>query len=281
MLKPLRLVAIDDEPLALRRLKLIVANLPEAEFVGSAGGCAEGLALIERAKPDVVLLDIKMRDGSGFDLLDSLPRQQMPQIIFVTAFDAFALKAFNSAAVDYVLKPVDFERLRTALVRAAERLQLKTASAQIDELKAIISNLREGISEADASKFETEFWIRRSAGGFTRVQVDSIEWVSSEDDYVRLHTPTVSYLLRGSIKSLECRIDPSQFTRVHRTALVRTSSIRSIHAAGPARLEVELTSGQRVRAGRVHARKLRQLVAGRPALDPLDGKGDQRSAIPV
>ncbi len=257
----LRVLAVDDEPLALRRLKLLLQTLPYVEQVGEAGGVSDALASIASLAPDVVLLDIRMRDGSGFDLIEALARRPVaPVIIFVSAFDRFAVRAFETRAVDYLLKPVDRERLGQALERARRRRGEADAEQRVAELQEIVRNLRSSASEG-GSLYESEFWVRNGSG-FVKVPVDSIEWVASEDEYVRLNTATTSYLLRGSIRQLEARLDPERFIRIHRRWLVRKAAITELRAAGLGRAEVVLRSGQRLTAGRVYGKQLRQMVAG-------------------
>jgi DNA-binding LytR/AlgR family response regulator len=259
----LRVLTVDDEVLALRRLKLLLATLPYVEQVGEAGGLADALARIERDSPDVVLLDIRMRDGSGFDLIDELARRTVaPAVIFVSAFDRFALRAFETSAVDYLLKPVERDRLAQALDKARRRRGEADAEQRIAELQEIIRNLRSDAGEA-ADRYESEFWLR-SGTGFVKVPVDSIEWVGSEDEYVRLNTASGSYLMRGSIRQLEARLDPNRFIRIHRRWLVRKAAIAELRAARLGRAEVVLRSGQRLSAGRVYGRQLRELVARVP-----------------
>jgi two-component system, LytTR family, response regulator len=141
MTSPLRLLTVDDEPLALRRLKLILQDMPGIVHVGEATGCEVALAEIGRLQPDIVLLDIRMRDGTGFDVIERLPTKA-PAIIFVSAFDSYAIRAFDSSVVDYVLKPVEFDRLRAAINRAAQRLAEAGAQEQVAELRAVVANLR-------------------------------------------------------------------------------------------------------------------------------------------
>jgi DNA-binding LytR/AlgR family response regulator len=258
---PLRILTIDDEPLAQRRLQVILRNLPDVELVGQASGCAEGLAAAAALKPDLLLLDVQMRDGSGFDVVDGLDPEWLPAIIFVTAFDHYAVRAFDTTAVDYVLKPVQLDRLQSAIGRARARLAAADAEQRVDELRAIVSSLRETMRDVEAPRYETELWIRKNVTGFARVPVDSIEWVSSEDDYVRVHTAHAEYLMRGSIKSLESRVDPDHFIRIHRQTLVRKSSIKELRSRAVGRVEVILQSGEQLRAGRIYAKHLRRAVA--------------------
>jgi two-component system LytT family response regulator len=253
----LRVLAVDDEPLALVRARQVLARIPGVELVGAASGCAEGEAMARALKPDVVLLDISMRDGSGFDLLDRLGADLAAAVIFVTAFDVFAVRAFESSAVDYVLKPISVERLGEAIARARKRLEAADATTQLAELQATLANLRGRLrDEAVAS----DIWIRGSSGAMVRVMLDDVEWLQSEDDYVRLHTRNGSHLTRGSIRSLAPKFDSEKFVRVHRNALVRRTAIRAVHR-GTAGVAVELTSGARIPAGRVYARQLRTELA--------------------
>ena len=261
-MNPLRVLTVDDEVLALRRLKLLLATLPYVEQVGEAQGVADALARIERDAPDVVLLDIRMRDGSGFDLVEALARRPVaPVVVFVSAFDRFALRAFETSAVDYLLKPVERDRLAQALEKARRRRGEADAEQRIAELQEIVRNLRSDAGAAE-ERYESEFWLR-SGGGFVKVPVDSIEWVGSEDEYVRLNTASGSYLMRGSIRQLEARLDPGRFIRIHRRWLVRKAAIAELRAARLGRAEVVLRSGQRLSAGRVYGRQLREIVAAR------------------
>lgn len=256
----LRIFAVDDEPLALRRVRHIVDEFEDVEFVGDALGCVDGLEKIARLKPDILLLDIAMRDGSGFDIIEKLSPDSLPAVIFVTAFDHHAARAFEVSAVDFVLKPVNASRMRDALERARLRIESNGAKQQIEEMRSVIASLREGMRDRAPQRFETELWIRKSRGGFTRVSVDSIRWVESEDDYIRVHTDQASYLMRSSIKNLEEKIDTTRFTRIHRKSLVRIDEIAELTGASLGRLEVRLHSGPNLRVGRVYARNLRRLI---------------------
>jgi len=258
---PLRVLAVDDEVLALRRVHLLLGNMEGVERVGEARGCEDAVRQIEALKPDVLLLDVKMRDGTGFDVVEKLPPGKPPLIIFVSAFDHYAVRAFETSAIDYVLKPVEFERLQAALGRARHRLAAFDADQQLEEMREVITALRSSMREDGQPRYETELWIRKNVTGFARVPIDSIEWVCSEDDYVRVHTRDTSYLMRSSIRSLEGRLDPSLFTRIHRRALVRKSAIREFRSPRFGATEVVLQSGQRLPAGRVYAKTLRRMVS--------------------
>ena len=263
----LRILTVDDEALALRRLKLLLQAIPQAEHVGEAGGCAEALAMIGALKPDVVLLDIKMRDGSGFEVVEALAqRPNPPVIIFVTAFDHFAIRAFESAVADYLLKPVERERLARALAKARQQLRAMDAEQRLTEMQEIVRNLRSMAHGEANSPFETEFWLR-GAAGLVRVPVDAIDCVSSEDEYVAIHTAGGSHLMRSSIRQFEGRVEPQLFVRVHRRWLVRRTAIAELRTPRFGRAEVVLRNGKRIPAGRVYLKQLRQEVRGGAPLD--------------
>ena len=253
----LSVLAVDDEPLALLRLEQVVQRIGEAKLVGAASGCADALEQVRELRPDVLLLDISMRDGSGFDLIKRLPAEGAPAIIFVTAFDYFAARAFETSAVDYVLKPVSVARLREAIGRARTRIAMNDAVGQLAELRAVVEGLRAKLREDRAG---AEFWIRGGNGGLVRVLPEDVEWIQSEEDYVRLHTRGGSFLMRGSIRGLMHKFDERKFVRVHRNALVRKSAIRAILRRPVGGLMVELQSGARIAAGRVYAKQLRAEV---------------------
>lgn len=259
-MSPLRILTVDDELLALRRLKLLLQTMPNVEHVGEASNCGEALSRIRELHPNVVLLDIKMRDGNGFQVVEALAeRSNPPAIVFVTAFDQFAAQAFDSAVVDYLLKPVERERLARALVRVQERLKAIDAEQRADELQQILRNLRAAPGANGEPAYETEFWLR-SSGGLVRVPVDAIDYVSSADEYISIHTPHGAHLMRGSIRQFTHRVEPGLFVRVHRRWLVKRSAIAGLSTRSIGRAEVVLRNGQRLPAGRVHMKQLRQMV---------------------
>jgi two-component system LytT family response regulator len=254
----LRVLTVDDETLALRRLKLLLQAMPYVEHIGEANSCTEALAEIAALAPDVVLLDIKMRDGDGFEVAEALAeRPNPPAVIFVTAFDHYAVRAFESAVVDYLLKPVERERLARALRRARQQLRSIDAEQRLSEMQEIVRNLRSLAGHGNAKPFETEFWLR-GAAGLVRVPVDAIDWVSSEDDYVAIHTLGGSHLMRGSIRQFEARVEPGLFVRVHRRWLVRKSTITELRTPRFGSSEVLLRTGKRLPVGRVYLKLLRQ-----------------------
>jgi DNA-binding LytR/AlgR family response regulator len=259
-MKTIRVLTVDDETLALRRLKLLLRGMPFVEHVGEASSCEEALTRTAELAPDVLLLDIKMRDGDGFDVLEHLARfPNVPVVIFVTAFDHYAVRAFETGVADYLLKPVERERLDRALRRARHQFHVVDAEQRVAELQAIVRNLRVAAGHENGNHFATEFWLR-SATGVVQVPIDAIDCVSSEDDYVAIHTQNGSQLMRGSIRQFESQVEPGHFVRVHRAWLVRKSGIAELRTPRVGSAELLLRSGRRVPVGRVYLKTLRQNI---------------------
>ncbi len=262
---PLRVLAVDDEALALRRIEIAMSRVPGAELIGTARGGREGLELVEKLRPDVLLLDINMAGFGGFDVVEGLSATNAPLVIFATAFDQYAVRAFQVSAVDYLLKPLEFERLRAALDKARTTLRLIDAEDRAAELKELVTTLRQhrAVSE-ETSHYETEIWAPRGCG-FERVLVADINWVEAERDYVKLRTGARSYLIRETMNGMEARLDPASFIRVHRSALVRVDRIGSIRRPGYGRFSLLLTSGEEVPVGRTYVKGIKRLIGSAPS----------------
>ena len=259
-MSPLRVLTVDDEQLALRRLKLLLQTMPQLEHVGEASGCGEAMASINRLRPDVVLLDIKMRDGNGLQLVEALAeRPHPPAVVLVTAFDQYAVRAFDSAVVDYLLKPIERDRLARAITRVHYYMRSLDAEQRADELQQVLREIRSAPKGDGGPAYETEFWVRNS-NGLVRVGVDAIEYVCSADVYVSIHTASGVHLMRGSIRQFEDRVEPGLFVRVHRRWLVKRSAIAELSTSQNGQTEVVLRSGKRLPAGRVHVKRLRSLL---------------------
>lgn len=248
MTRPLRVVIVDDEPLALRRLEIALTEIPGLEIVGRARDGEQGLEVIGETRPDLVFLDIKMPSQSGLDLAGALDSAGAPAVIFVTAYGRYATDAFELAAVDYLLKPFEFARLKIAVDRARAGLAAREASERLVELNAVIQALR---SEADPapSRYESEIWITER-GARVRIPVEEIDYFEAERDYVRINTAERSYLVRTSIRSLTERLDPALFTRVHRSFLVKLAQVERIVRKSAGASALVLNSGREVPIGR-------------------------------
>jgi len=250
-MSPLRVVIIEDEPPAARRLRLALVDVPALEVVGVADDGAAGLEMIRELRPDVVLLDIRMPSMDGIELVQALAGDYAPAVIFVTAFANFAVEAFELAAVDFLLKPVRFERVHQAIERVRRRLQESSARQRAQELQMLLTTLRDEGVEAGYGPPSARgcFWIMEGRGR-TPVAVDTIQWLEAERDYVRIHTDNQSHLVRGSLQSLADRLAPAPFWRVHRSAMVSPNAIVGLRRRAWGMTAVRLTSGAEVPVGR-------------------------------
>jgi two-component system, LytTR family, response regulator len=256
----LRVLAIDDEPLALRRLEWCLQEMPGIALVGQTGNPQQGLEMIRTLAPDVVLLDVEMPELSGFELIDALGDGPLPEIVFVTAFDHFAVKAFAVSVVDYVLKPVERSRLLESLERARVRRELRDAQARVQELREIVESLRaERHGGGAQKKYETELWIREGDAR-VRVPVELIERLEADGDYVKLHVGQRVRLMRARLGDLADRLDPAQFVRIHRSEIVRHDLIAAIRRHDSGRTFAVLAGGREVPVSRRYVTRITQAL---------------------
>jgi two-component system LytT family response regulator len=234
----LRVLVADDEPLARARLLRLLAQFPDVQVVAECGSGQEAVEQMHARAPDAVFLDIQMPDLDGFDVLDSLPRERRPAVVFVTAFSEHAVRAFEARALDYLLKPVSGERLRQAL----ERLRFAPASPTP--------------ATTTAAGFPPRLAVTVGAR-IHLVDVAAIERVDAHANYVELHLGGRSLVLRETLSNLEARLDPRRFLRVHRSHLVQLDAIVEAHPQESGRFALRLRSGARVTSGRSHGAKLR------------------------
>ena len=216
-MKPLRTVIVDDEPLALERLQFFFDDIKDAEVVGTAADGREAVERIAQLKPDLVILDVQMPEQNGLRVAAALPEESRPEVIFVTAFEHYAADAFEVEATDYLLKPVRFDRLWQAVERAKRRRNLRELAARA--------------GGAPPPPHENGIWVPTRSGSVF-VPIDSIEWIEAARDYVMLHTPTRSHMVRLSMRALEEKIDPTELVRVHRSAFARPSNVVEVQRMG-------------------------------------------------
>ena len=214
----IRVVIVDDEPPARARLRRLLAGHADIEIVAECGDGAGAVEAIETAAPDLVLLDIQMPELDGFDVLQALEVPQLPAIIFVSAFDQYALRAFRVHALDYVLKPVEADRLGEALAHARARLAERQASAGLTSLLRDLTRDRPYLSRVPV----------RADGRVKVIDLADVDWLGAADNYVALHAGRREFLVRDTIAGLEQRLDPQQFVRIHRSTIVRIDRISEL-----------------------------------------------------
>lgn len=245
----LRVALVDDEPLAIERLRLGLGAIPGVEVVATAGNASEALMAIARHQPDLVILDIQMPGGTGLDIARALERtEHRPEVIFATAFDRHAPEAFEVDASDYLLKPVRIERLRMAMDRARRRLAARHDGQRVRELEEVVDALRAGAPDPTAGTYEAELWAPR-AGGLTRVPVEAIQWIEAARDYVLIHTANRSFIIRETMAALGARLDPRLIVRAHCSAFVNRAAVASVERIGRGGLRLTLPGGAEIAVG--------------------------------
>jgi two-component system response regulator AlgR len=242
----IRTVFADDEKLAREEIGWLLQGVPDVEVVGEAGNGVDAFNLIEKERPDLVLLDIEMPGLDGIDVARSLAgRRPSPAVVFITAFDQFAVAAFEVEAVDYLMKPVDPHRLQRALDRARTYLQQRTAQP----------------SPGKTSQWLEEFWAS-DLSGLVRIASQDVDRVSAERDYMRLHVGRRSWLIHHSMAALEEGLNPELFVRLHRSAIVRKDFISGFTRNQSGRWIARLADGTEQPVGRLYSDRVRA-IAGR------------------
>jgi two-component system, LytTR family, response regulator len=250
----LRTLIVDDEPLARGRLRQMLQEEPDIEIIGESEDGMEALEAIRRDRPDLVFLDVQMPELDGFGLLTELGRDAMPAIIFVTAHDQFALRAFEVHALDYLLKPFDAERLGSALKRARIWLERRGGDDLGARLAAMLTDLRGG-----AGKPQDRLAVK-SSGRVVLLRHEEIDWVEASDNYVNLHVGKESHLLRETMNSLEQRLPSDQFLRINRSTIVNLDRVRELQPMFHGEYSVILRDGTRLSLSRGYRDRLSLLL---------------------
>lgn len=240
---------VDDEELARDRLRRVIRGRRDMTVAGEAASVAQAVALIETSSPDILLLDIQLPGGDGFSILERL-NASPAAVIFVTAFDHHATRAFDAAAIDYVTKPVIPARLNLALNRAMKKLADDSAVGQFDEMKLALSVLRREIAEANAA--ENALWVR-SQGHHRKLRARDLISLHAEGDYTRLVTAERDYLYDERLSSVERVLPPNEFVRLHRAAIASRVAITSYRRGPFASLFAVMSNGTEIKVGRSFA----------------------------
>ena len=236
----MKALIVDDEPLARRGLVLRLAAIEDLEIVGECGNGRDAVAAVAELKPDLIFLDIQMPVMDGFEVLRRIQGPATPMVIFVTAFDEFAIRAFEAHALDYLLKPVDDDRLAEALDRAREYRDEREALAHRGRLLALISELSgvddlrlDDLLEHGAAALERGHLDTipiRDGGTTVRLSSKSIDWIDAAGDYMCIHAEGQTHIMRGTMKKLEEILNPKQFQRIHRSTIVNIDRVREIRS---------------------------------------------------
>lgn len=243
----IRVVLIDDEPLAREGLRMWLATEPDVAIVGEAGSPREAIAMILRERPDLLFLDVQMPEGDGFSILEAVGAEHVPEVIFITAHERHALRAFDLAAVDFLLKPVREERFRVALDRARREWGRGAEREGPARLSALLDHIRGPRTEAPR---RIERFAVRTRDRFIIVPAEAVRWIGAAANYAELHLADATHLVRATLSELEAGLDPRAFARIHRGTLVRLDCIREVVPSSHGDFDVVLTDGTVLRMSR-------------------------------
>jgi two-component system LytT family response regulator len=254
-----RTLVVDDEPLARAGMRGLLADDPEVTVVGECAHGREAIAAIRAHAPDLVLLDVQMPEVDGFAVVREIGVARMPVVVFVTAFDQYALRAFEAQALDYLLKPFSDTRFQQALARAKEQVRQRRLGALSGQLAALLGVPAAPPEPEGATRLEVRLGDRRLF-----IATADIDWIEASDYYVRLHTGGRSHLLRETLQELEVRLDPRRFLRVHRSAMVAVDRVAELRVDGAGRPCVVLRDGTRLPVSRSRREQVERALRTAP-----------------
>jgi two-component system LytT family response regulator len=253
-MEKIRTVIVDDEPLARRGIRAQLKEEKDVEIISECRNGREAVEAIETQSPDLVFLDVQMPELDGFGVLDAVGVDRMPAVIFVTAYDRYALKAFEVHALDYLLKPFDDERF----ARAIQRVRRQIERQSIDDLSRRLQGL---LDDMQSARKYVERLVIKSSGRIFFLSVGEIDWIEAADNYVRLHAGRESHLLRETKNNLEKKLDPDQFLRVHRSRIVNIRKIKELQPLFRGEYDIRLQDGTRLESGRGYRDRIQKLFS--------------------
>ena len=250
----IRCLIVDDEPLSRERIASLLRTLPEAEVVAMCENGSDAVEAIGELSPDLLFLDVQMPEVDGFGVLSAIGRANIPEVIFVTAHDRYALKAFEVHAQDYLLKPFDPDRLFDAYRRAAERIKQNRIGASSERLLALIDDMERIRSHRTRVPIKSD-------GRVTFLPVEEIDWIESADNHVKIHAKGETHLLRRTLQSMQASLSPSDFVRVHRSSIINVARIEEIQPWFNGEYIVLLRDGSKVHTSRGYRARLEALMS--------------------
>jgi two-component system LytT family response regulator len=253
---PIRVLIADDEALARKFIRRMLKDDHDVEIVGECSNGKETVAMIRKHNPDVVFLDVQMPEMDGFAVLESVGVERLPEIIFATAYEQYAIRAFELHALDYLLKPFDQARFKDAINHAKERLRSERQNEGRMQISALLESIKNKPQYLDRVMI-------KASGRITFLSVDEINWVEADDKYVRLHTGNISPMVRQTLSAMEAQLDPAKFRRVHRSALVNVERIKELQPLFSGEHSILLEDGTKLTLSRNYKEKLFELL-GKP-----------------
>lgn len=265
-------IIIDDEPLARKGLALRLGQYPELNIIAQCKNGLEAVALIPQLRPDLIFLDIQMPGLNGFQVISKLRElnQPVPMVIFVTAYDTYAIKAFDAHALDYVLKPVDEKRLKAALDKVIKHVSLHTENDHTETLAKLVADFtgddcedilrRLAAGEAINTKQYPDVLAIKDGMQVTRVEINQIQWIDAAGDYMCVHTLNETHIMRRTMKELEDELDPRLFVRIHRSAIVNIKFVQKLVSHVSGEYHLILTNGSELKVSRSHRDQVKAMI---------------------
>jgi two-component system, LytTR family, response regulator len=250
---PIRVLVVDDEPLAREKIRGMAADDAELRVVGECSNGAEAIDAIQSLRPDLILLDVQMPEVGGFAVLEALKEEGLPPVIFITAYDHYAVRAFEFHALDYLLKPFDRERFRAAIDRAKRQIRRENGGALDARILALLEQMR-------GQPRYTERLVVKTGGRVFFLNADEIDWVEAEGNYVSIHAGKKAYLLRETISGIEGQLDPRHFVRIHRSAVVNINRIKELQPWSHGEYHVILHDGTQLTLSRSYRDNLQSAL---------------------
>ena len=249
----IRTLVVDDEPIARERIMSLLQQETDVEVIGECSDGGQAVSAINQQSPDLVFLDVQMPGTDGFGVIQNIGADRMPTVVFVTAYDEYALKAFEVHALDYLLKPFGKDRFQETLKHAREHLERRRAGDLGRRLLALVQDLK-----PEQPRFDR--LVVKSGGRVFFLRTEEIDWIEAAGNYVRLHLGEESHLVQGTMSRLEGRLDPKLFLRVHRSAIVNITRIKELHPLFHGEYLIKLANGGELTSGRGYRDNLQRLL---------------------
>lgn len=257
-MEPTRVLIVDDEPLARETIRLLLDGRPALTIVGECENGQEAIDAIRRTQPDLVFLDVQMPEVDGFGVIRAIGPEQMPIVIFATAYDQYALQAFDAHALDYLIKPYDDERFEQALTRALQRIEQREAGTLSQRLIKLLENTPPTAADTYAERL-----MIRERDSIRSVRADTIDWIEAAGDYVVLHVGDKTHLMRQTMSRMTEQLDPRRFVRIHRSTIVNIDRIKELKPYFHGDYILYLHDGTELRLSRRYWDEVAQVLGGR------------------
>lgn len=257
-MKIIKTIIVDDEELARERIRTLLESEIEFEVIAE---CKDGLHAVEKIthlNPELVFLDIQMPGMNGFEVIEKLPGDELPEIVFVTAYNKYAVKAFEVNAVDYLLKPFDKERFQQTLTRTKKKILSNEKTLVRDDLLSLLKSIKDD-GDISPKKYSERFAIK-SSGRIIFIEIDEIDLIESAGNYIRFHIGKEKYLMRDTMNNIEDKLNPEKFIRVHRSSIINRNSIKEMNSMFQGQYEITLNNGIKIQTGRTYNDTIKNLL---------------------